>query len=117
MGTRKAVVTRMASTAIRKVSFIGTGIMGAPIAGHLMDAGYELTVYTRSRDKAKGLIDRGARWAPDVESAALGADVVFTMLGYPEDVEDVYLATDGLIRSTKRGAWMVDKFVDRKSVV
>ena len=98
----------MASTAIRKVSFIGTGIMGAPIAGHLMDAGYELTVYTRSGEKAKGLIDRGARWAPDVESAALGADVVFTMLGYPEDVEDVYLATDGLIRSTKKGAWMVD---------
>ncbi len=97
----------MASTAIRKVSFIGTGIMGAPIAGHLMDAGYELTVYTRSRDKAKGLIDRGARWAPDVESAALGADVVFTMLGYPEDVEDVYLATDGLIRSTKRGELVV----------
>lgn len=112
MGTRKAIrkaiVTRMASIAIRKVSFIGTGIMGAPIAGHLMDAGYELTVYTRSGEKAKGLIDRGARWAPDVESAALGADVVFTMLGYPEDVEDVYLATDGLIRSTKKGAWMVD---------
>jgi len=98
----------MPSKAIRKVTFIGMGIMGAPIATHILDAGYQLTVYNRTREKAQPLIDRGARWAPDVQSAALGADVVLTMLGYPQDVEEVYLERDGLIRSASKGAWMVD---------
>lgn len=91
-----------------KVAFIGTGIMGAPIAGHLLDAGYRLTVYNRTPEKANGLVERGATWAASPAEAARDADVVFTMLGYPSDVEDVYLATDGLIRATKRGAWLID---------
>lgn len=98
----------MQDTTIRKVSFIGTGIMGAPIAAHLMDAGVELTVHSRTRSKAEPLVARGARWAADVASAVRDADVVFTMLGYPEEVEEVYLARDGLISSTRPGAWMVD---------
>lgn len=92
----------------KRVAFIGTGIMGSQIAGHLLDAGYELTVHNRTREKAEGLLARGARWADSAAEAAKDADVVFTMLGYPTDVEDVYLATDGLIRATKRGAWMID---------
>ena len=91
-----------------KVAFIGTGIMGAPIAGHLLDAGYRLTVYNRTRSKADGLLARGATWADSPAEAAADADVIFTMLGYPSDVEDVYLATDGLIRASKRGAWLID---------
>ena len=93
---------------INNVAFIGTGIMGERIAGHLMDAGYKLTVHNRTREKAEGLVARGARWADSPAEAAADADVVFTMVGYPTDVEDVYLATDGLIRAAKRGAWLID---------
>ena len=91
-----------------KVAFIGTGIMGAPIAGHILDAGYELTVHSRTKEKAEGLVGRGATWADTPAEAAADADVVFTMLGYPADVEDVYLASDGLVRAAKKGAWLVD---------
>lgn len=91
-----------------KVAFVGTGIMGAPIAGHIMDAGYDVTVYNRTRSKAEDLLARGAHWADSPAQAAKDADVVFTMVGYPTDVEDVYLAKNGLIRATKRGAYMVD---------
>lgn len=93
---------------IRKVAFIGTGIMGAAIAGHLLDAGYALTVTSRTKEKAQALLDRGAAWADTPAAAARDADVIFTMVGYPEDVEDVYLSTDGLIRGVRKGAWMVD---------
>ena len=90
------------------VAFIGTGIMGAPIAGHLLDAGYKLTVYNRTRAKAEGLLKRCAAWADSPAEAARNADVIFTMVGYPEDVEDVYLSTHGLIREARKGAWMID---------
>ena len=93
---------------IRKIAFVGTGIMGANIAGHLMDAGYDLTVYNRTRAKAEDLLARGAHWAASPAEAAANADVVFTMVGYPSDVEDVYLSTDGLIRTAKKGAWLID---------
>ena len=91
-----------------RVAFVGTGIMGAPIAGHLLDAGYRVCVHTRTKSKAKDLLARGATWADSPAEAARRADVVFTMLGYPSDVEDVYLAGDGLIRAAKRGAWLID---------
>ncbi len=98
----------MTNSAKPKVAFIGTGIMGAPIAGHIMDAGYDLTVYNRTKSKADVLVARGAHWAESPAAAAADADVVFTMLGYPTDVEDVYLATNGLVRAAKKGAWLVD---------
>ena len=92
----------------KKIAFIGTGIMGAPIAGHIMDAGFDMTVYNRTKSKAEGLIGRGARWADSVAEAAKDADVVFTMVGYPQDVEDTYLATEGLLRAAKKGAVLID---------
>lgn len=65
------------------VAFIGTGIMGAPIAGHILDAGYPVTVNNRTKSKAAALIERGAAWADTPADAAANADVVFTMVGYP----------------------------------
>ena len=91
-----------------KVAFIGTGIMGAPIAGHILDAGYPLTVYNRTQAKAQPLVDRGAELAATPAEAAAGADVVFTMVGYPEDVEELYLASDGLLTASKPGAILID---------
>jgi len=98
----------MSIVRMRNVAFIGTGIMGVAIAGHLMDAGYKLTVYNRTKDKAQPLLDRGATWADSPAEAVRAADVVFTMVGYPKDVEDVYLSTNGLLATTRKGAWMID---------
>ncbi len=92
----------------QSVAFIGTGIMGAPIAGHILDAGYPLTVYNRTQSKAQPLVERGAVAAETPAEAVAGADVVFTMVGYPEDVEDLYLASGGLLTASKPGAILID---------
>ena len=91
-----------------KVAFIGTGIMGAPIAGHIMDAGYDVTVYNRTRAKADALVARGARWADTPAEAAADADAVFTMVGFPTDVEELYLSGEGLLTCAKEGAYLID---------
>lgn len=98
----------MSIVRMRNVAFVGTGIMGVAIANHIMDAGYGLTVFNRTKEKAQPLLDRGATWADSVAEAVRKADVVFTMVGTPADVEDIYLSTDGLLSSTRKGAWMVD---------
>lgn len=93
---------------ISKVAFIGTGIMGSAIAGHILDAGYRLVVNTRTKAKADALVARGAAWADSVADAVRDADVVFTMVGYPDDVEDVYLSSGGVLACAKKGAWLID---------
>jgi 3-hydroxyisobutyrate dehydrogenase len=98
----------MSHVRIRTVAFIGTGIMGEPIARHILDAGYHLVVNNRTKAKADTLVAAGATWASSPSEAARDADVVFTMLGFPDEVEDVYLATDGLLRATKKGAYLID---------
>lgn len=98
----------MAIGKVRKVAFVGTGIMGAPIAGHILDAGYDLTVHTRTRSKAASLEERGAHWADSPAEAAKDADVVFTMVGNPTDVEDVYLGAQGVLQAARKGAYLVD---------
>lgn len=95
-------------SALKKVGFIGTGIMGSAMAGHLMDAGFELSVYNRTKSKAQPLIDRGARWCETVGECAAGQDVVITIIGYPKDVEAVYLGAGGIVDSAKSGAYLVD---------
>ena len=91
-----------------KIAFIGTGIMGAPIAGHILDAGYPVCVYNRTKSKADDLVARGAVWADSPAEAAKDADVVFTMVGYPADVEEIYLSGDGLLAAAKPGAYLID---------
>lgn len=98
----------MSHAKIRKVAFVGTGIMGAPIARHILDAGYELTVHNRTRSKAQPLVDAGARWAQSAAEAVAEADVVFTMPGFPAEVEELYLAGGGLISCSRKGAWLID---------
>ncbi|SER29741.1 NAD(P)-dependent oxidoreductase [Parafannyhessea umbonata] len=98
----------MAVVRVHDVAFIGTGIMGAPICEHIMEAGYSLTVYNRSKERAEHLIEKGAAWADSPAAAAAKADVVFTMLGFPDDVEEVYFGKNGLLEGSKKGAWLVD---------
>lgn len=91
-----------------RVAFIGTGVMGSSMAGHLMDAGYPITVYNRTYSKAEPLLARGAVWADSAGDAAEGADVVITIVGYPSDVEQVYLAPGGVIERARTGALCID---------
>lgn len=93
---------------MKKVAFIGTGLMGAPMAGHILDAGYELVVYNRTKARAQDLIDRGAKWAESPKEACKDADLVITIVGYPVDVEEVYLGEEGLIEHAKPGTILVD---------
>jgi 3-hydroxyisobutyrate dehydrogenase-like beta-hydroxyacid dehydrogenase len=79
---------------MREIGFIGTGIMGAAMAGHLMDAGYSLRVYNRSKEKAQPLIERGAQWRETPADCARDADACITIIGTPRDVETVYLGRD-----------------------
>ena len=95
-------------TALKKIGFVGTGIMGSAMAGHLMDAGFELSVYNRTKSKAQSLIDRGARWCETVGECAAGQDVVISIVGYPKDVEQIYLGAGGIDDSAKAGAYLVD---------
>lgn len=90
------------------VGWIGAGVMGASMAGHLLTAGAALTVHTRSRARAEPLLARGAAWAERPADVAAACDVVFTMLGYPSDVRAVYLAPDGLVAHARPGALLVD---------
>lgn len=91
-----------------KIAWIGTGVMGESMAGHLLDAGHELYVYNRTVSKTENLVNRGAKLLTEIKDAPLNADVVFTMVGYPKDVEGVYLGHDGLITTAKEGQVFVD---------
>ena len=82
--------------------------MGAAMAGHLLAQGHALTVFSRTRLKAEGLIQRGARWAESPARVAEESDVVFTMVGFPRDVSDVYLGEAGLIQQARAGMVFVD---------
>lgn len=93
---------------VKRVGFIGTGVMGRSMAGHLLKAGYAVTLYTRTKAKATALIAEGAEWADSPAELAQKADVIFTMVGYPKDVEEIYFGESGLIQNAKAGTVLVD---------
>lgn len=90
------------------VGFIGTGVMGKSMAGHLINAGYSLVVYSRTKEKAQELLDLGADWAATPKVVAEKASVTFTMVGYPTDVEEIYFDEDGLIFNGTSGSYFID---------
>ena len=91
-----------------RVGWIGTGVMGSSMCGHVLAAGHEVAVHTRTRSKAEPLLVRGARWARTPAEAATASDVVFTMVGYPADVREVILGEQGVLAGARRGATLVD---------
>jgi 3-hydroxyisobutyrate dehydrogenase len=91
-----------------KIGWIGTGVMGAAMAGHLQAAGHELFVFNRTRQRADSLVEKGARWCPAPADVAAEAEIIFTIVGFPRDVEKVYLGDEGVF--SKRGACRI--FVD-----
>ncbi len=105
-GAKERIMNMVCGTA--NIGFIGIGVMGESMASHLMAAGYDLHINTRTKDRALELIGRGAIWYDTVGELAPNCDVIFTILGFPDDVEDVYLGQGGIIANMKDGAVLVD---------
>ena len=91
-----------------KIGWIGTGVMGLSMCGHLMDAGYELTVFNRTQSKAADLVDKGAAWADTPKAVAQASDIVFIMVGFPDDVREVILGEAGVLVGTNACDTVVD---------
>ena len=90
------------------VGFIGLGVMGQSMAGHILDAGYEMHVYTRTKNKAETIISKGAVWENTVDELSEKCDVIITIVGFPADVEEVYLGKNGILNCAKKGTIVID---------
>jgi 3-hydroxyisobutyrate dehydrogenase len=99
-----------------RIGWIGTGVMGQSMCGHLMTAGFSATVYNRTKEKAQGLLDRGAQWGDTPRQVAENSDVVFTIVGFPADVHSVILGTDGVLAGSKPGNIIVDMTTSEPSL-
>ncbi len=99
-----------------RIGWIGTGVMGRWMCQHLMSKGYSATVYTRSRDKAKALLDAGAAWADTPKAVAERSEVVFAIVGFPHDVRQVFLGPQGALAGSKAGNVLVDMTTSEPSL-
>lgn len=90
------------------IGWIGTGVMGNSMCSHIMSLAKETYVYNRTQSKAQNLIDNGAIWCNSPQEVAQRADIIFTIIGYPKDVEEVYLSENGLINNSKEGSIIID---------
>jgi len=90
------------------IGFIGTGVMGRSMAANLMNAGYKVIVYNRTKVKAQELIEKGAIWKDTVAEVAHEAKVIITMVGYPKDVREVYFGKNGIIENARAGSYLID---------
>ncbi len=93
---------------MERIAFIGTGVMGRSMAGHLLAAGYPVSVYSRTKAKAAPLLEKGAEWRESPAEAVADAAIAITMLGFPRDVEAVYLGADSVMEGLARGALAID---------
>lgn len=93
---------------MKKIGFIGVGIMGKSMVRNLRKAGYEVAIYTRTKAKAEDVIAEGAVWCDTAAECAKGRDVVITIVGYPKDVEEVYFGDNGIIANADPGTYVID---------
>ncbi|WP_261800564.1 NAD(P)-dependent oxidoreductase [Paenibacillus sp. PAMC21692] len=96
------------SPAATKVGFVGTGVMGSSMAKHLLNGGYEVHIYTRTKEKAAELLELGMVWHDSQGELASVCGAIITIVGYPSDVEDIYLSKSGIIGSAKPGTYLID---------
>ncbi|MFN8188699.1 MAG: NAD(P)-dependent oxidoreductase [Gaiellales bacterium] len=99
-----------------RIGWIGTGVMGLSMCGHLVAAGYPATVFTRTRGRAQPLLDRGAVWGGSPAEVAASSDVVFTIVGYPADVREVILGEQGVLSAAGSGTTIVDMTTSEPSL-
>jgi len=95
-------------SASTRIGWVGLGVMGAPMCGHLLRQGYPVTVFTRTPSKAAAVLAKGAKWVESPLAVAEASDVVFTMVGFPLDVRQVYLGEGGLLKGARAGSLLVD---------
>ncbi len=105
-----AVVTKVRTAAPEEttIGWIGVGVMGSSMAAHLLAGGYEMSVFTKTKERARRLLDAGATWADGPDAVATASDIVFTMVGYPSDVREVVLGERGVLAHLSEGAIIVD---------
>jgi 3-hydroxyisobutyrate dehydrogenase len=91
-----------------RIGWVGTGVMGTSMCGHLLSAGFEVTVSSRTRARAQALVDAGAAWVDTPEEVAARSDIAFTMVGYPDDVRAVVLGDGGMLAAVAPGSVLAD---------
>lgn len=91
-----------------KIGFIGTGVMGKSLVKHLLNAKHEVTIYTRTKDKAADLVKEGAKMALSPSEVAQTVEILFTMVGYPHDVEEVYFGDNGIFQIENANLVVID---------
>lgn len=109
-------MTSIPAARMSRLGWIGTGVMGSSMCGHLLRAGFALSVYSRTRAKAEPLIELGAVWCDSPREVAEVADVVFTMVGFPDDVRQVILGPEGVLAGSRPGMIIVDFTTSRPSL-
>jgi 3-hydroxyisobutyrate dehydrogenase len=99
-----------------RVGWIGTGVMGTSMCGHVLAAGYEVTVHNRTRARADSLVERGATWADTPADVAAASEITFSIVGYPADVREVLLGPDGVVGAAAAGSVVVDMTTSEPSL-
>jgi 3-hydroxyisobutyrate dehydrogenase len=99
-----------------RLGWIGTGVMGQNMCGHLLAKGFAVTVFNRSRAKAQSLLDKGAAWGATPKQVAQQSDVVFAIVGFPRDVREVFLGSEGALAGSRAGNVLVDMTTSEPSL-
>ncbi len=99
-----------------RIGWIGTGVMGRWMCQHLMTKGYAATVYNRTKERAQPLLDAGATWADTPADVARRSDVVFAIVGFPKDVREVFLGSNGVLTAVQPGLALVDMTTSEPSL-
>lgn len=103
----KCIQNKIESKEIQ-IGWVGTGVMGHAMCGHLIEAGFSVSVFTRTKSKADSLLQKGARWCETPKQLAQNAELIFTMVGFPRDVEEIYFSKNGILQNAKSGSAVVD---------
>lgn len=93
---------------MKQIGFIGVGVMGKSMVRNLMKNGYEVAIFTRTKEKVQDVIEEGAIWCEDITSCVKGKAAVITMVGYPKDVEEVYFGLNGILENSAPGTYIID---------
>jgi 3-hydroxyisobutyrate dehydrogenase len=100
----------------KTIGWVGTGVMGSSMAGHILDGGYKVFVHNRTKSKAEALLAKGAVWCENPKCVAENCDIAFTIVGYPVDVEEVVLGKKGLLEGARPGTILVDMTTSKPSL-
>jgi len=102
------MTVQLALSKATRIGWIGTGVMGSSMCGHVLTAGYRVTLHSRTKAKAQPLVDFGATWAENPRTVAAQSDMIFTMVGFPQDVRTVYFSETGILAGAQSGTVLID---------